>query len=116
MSVTAAQVQALSPELARLDTPVITLALARAGRRCNADFWGALYDDAVLYLSAHLLMTEQPGASGATGGPVTSKTVGSVSVSYAAPAQSSSPYAATPYGRLYAELLASIRYKTIQAV
>lgn len=79
-------------------------------------YFGCSYEgneEIVLQLLAHLFSGAIPVASGGTGGgvsgPVQSKSVGSVSVSYAAPTQSGGAswdfFRGTPYGQLYWSML-----------
>jgi hypothetical protein len=106
-------VQALATEFASVDQTRIESFIARAQRRINSDFWGDFYDDAVLYLTAHLLR----GASGTGGGgPVVSESAGPLSRSYAVPTGCPSQYAATPYGVEYWSMLQSLRYKSFTAL
>lgn len=43
------------PEFTNLETAVVEATIAEAGRQCDADVWGDQHDDAINYLTAHLL-------------------------------------------------------------
>lgn len=75
MTVTATTFVARFPEFTNIETAVVTATVAEAARRCDSDVWGDDHDDAVNYLTAHLLamrtqaIGQQIGA--VTGGVVT---------------------------------------------
>ena len=116
MAVVYTDVQALSAQFASLSQPRIDPFIARAQRQMNADYWGALYDDGVLYLAAHLL-AEAERRSGQHGA-ITSMSADGVAASFAAPAAGTLPaqFASTQWGTQYYGLLQSLRYKTLHAV
>ena len=55
MTVTATTFAARFPEFGNIETAVVTATIAEAGRQCDSDVWGDQHDDAVNYLTAHLL-------------------------------------------------------------
>ncbi len=113
MAVVYTDVQELATEFASLSQSRIESFIERAERRLNSDFWGDLYDDAVLYMTAHMLRL----ASGTgSGGAVTSESAGALSRSYAVPTGCPPQYASSPYGVEYWAMLQGLRYKTIVAV
>jgi|TARA_Y100000289_G_scaffold50838_1_gene51807 hypothetical protein len=67
------------PEFSNLDAPVVTATIQEAERQNNADIWGDQYDDAVLYLTGHLLASRTQAIGqqvGVTGSARVSKYVG----------------------------------------
>lgn len=94
------------------DDDVMDLCIVEAGLFIDEDKWGDLYDIGMMYLSAHLIVSTNPdqvnaGDAGAAG-PVSSRRVGDVAVSYgskaSASAYSSEEYDSTVYGRHYLRL------------
>ena len=55
MTVTAATLVVRFPEFGNLETAVVMATIAEALRQCDADVWGDLHDDAVNFLTAHML-------------------------------------------------------------
>jgi hypothetical protein len=55
MTVTATTFVDRFPEFTNIETAVVTATIAEAGRRCDSDVWGDDHDDAINYLTAHLL-------------------------------------------------------------
>lgn len=55
MTVTATTFVARFPEFTNIETAVVTATIAEAGRQCDSDVWGDVHDDAINYLTAHLL-------------------------------------------------------------
>jgi hypothetical protein len=109
VSVVYSDVQELAAEFASLEEERINPFIARAERQINEAYFGTLYDDAVLYMTAHLLKLAQSMPGGA--GPVTSETAGSLSRSYAVPDGCPADLAATSYGVQYWALLRRKRYQ-----
>lgn len=99
----------------RWPNELVDVKIAEAGRSVSSRFFGTRYDDALVYMTGHLL-TLDGGASAvggaATAGPVSSVTAGSVTVSYGSSGGSgaggSSPLDATAYGREYRRIVKSI--------
>jgi hypothetical protein len=75
-----------------------SLVIDEAAREIVEDVWGDSYDDGILYLSAHLLtlFVVSQGVGGG-GGPVSSRQVGDVSVTFAT-ARSASEIASGQFG------------------
>jgi len=104
------------PALAALDPDAGELWAADAAL-LSAEFFGARYELAQILWAAHYALAPgTPGSSGAGGaaGPVTSRSEGGVSESYAAPSSGSSSFSAsdawwslTKYGLMFASLLRS---------
>lgn len=108
MAITVTDIKTQLPEFAALTTDQIQLALDKAGRRINPTQWGSKADDATVCLVGHMLALRCKQGSGPSG-PVSSETVGDVSVTYEIPeAFTKSAMASTSYGRCYLELLATI--------
>ena len=55
MAVTATTFVTRFPEFGNIETAVVTATVAEAARLCDSDVWGDQHDDAVNYLSAHML-------------------------------------------------------------
>ena len=55
MTVTAATLVVRFPEFGNLETAVVTATIAEALRQCDSDVWGDKHDDAVNFLTAHML-------------------------------------------------------------
>ena len=55
MTVTAATLVVRFPEFGNLEPAVVTATIAEALRHCDADVWGDKHDDAVNFLTAHML-------------------------------------------------------------
>ena len=74
MAVTAHSFRLAFPQFQGAPTSLIEAKLAEARRRINAAVWGALEDDGVSYLTAHLLTAQPAGESArkASGGGATS--------------------------------------------
>lgn len=85
-------------------------AIAKAERRINSGYWGTLEDDGVQYLASHLLAVQDPTSSVA-GGSVKRQKVGPMEKEFQSVAWSADWYNATSYGREYAALRETLRYK-----
>lgn len=81
-------VKALGPELSGMDDAAFAAFLADAQLEENESAWGALYELALKLRIAHDYVTSRPQET-AEKGPVQRVSVGSVSISYAAPSQAS---------------------------
>lgn len=55
MTVTATTFVERFPEFGNIETAVVTATVAEAARQCDSDLWGNKHDDAVNYLTAHML-------------------------------------------------------------
>ena len=104
MAVTAADIQALpSGEFAAVTSTVIDTYIARAKRRIHEGTWGDSYDDAVLLLTAHMLVGALAGGRSPSG-TVTSESAGPFARGYAGSSRASA-YDATIYGQEFAAML-----------
>lgn len=81
---------------------LIDLRIAEAALQVLEARWGSFYALGLSYLTAHLLSSvpSAPGNSGALG-PVTSKRIGDVSVTYGAVGSVSTVNGSTSYGQQY---------------
>lgn len=112
MASTAEEIFATFPEFADAD-PTIYLELAEAEQE---DLWGDVrYQQAIAFRAAHMMEVAGlgSGSSSGTAGPgaVTSKHIGSLSISYATPGgggggETATSLDSTRYGQLLVELLA----------
>lgn len=94
-----------SGEFATVDQSAIERVLSEATREVSRSAYGDRYDDAVLYLAAHLLAAQRKGSTGASG-PVTMESAGPVSRQYASVGLQGSDDAllATFYGRRFRDI------------
>lgn len=107
---TPADLKARYPEFAQADDTQVGLVISEAALEVDQKAWGKFYQAGVLALAAHMLFIQ--GRRGGTGagalpGPVTSKKVGEIALSYAAPPIKSTAeamYASTAYGQRYLQL------------
>jgi hypothetical protein len=82
---TAADVKAIAREFATVDDELFAPYIARASRELNPKVWGQRVVDGCALLTAHLMSMSPPAGvvvPPSTGAPITSKTVGNVSVTY----------------------------------
>ncbi|HXK36113.1 MAG TPA: DUF4054 domain-containing protein [Candidatus Paceibacterota bacterium] len=90
------------------------LVIAEAAMSVHEAKWGVYYDLGMLYLAAHLLTTTSSASGGGSGGggPISSKSVGDVSISYATGSYTSieASFASSPYGLRYIELRARVQH------
>ena len=107
MTASVAMFRDLMPEFATTADSRISSFITMAAKRVDSSVFGDLADYAVCYLAAHNLSLSGNGLSDSAGtaGPVSSESVGSVSVSYSGtPAFSSAANAMlmkTKYGQEY---------------
>lgn len=124
---TPAEFRAVFPEFNEVAYPDarITFFLTLATRLVSACRWGELYDQGLMLVAAHYLaLGARQMTAGATGTPgtiqgaKTSKSVGQVSVSYAAPSDggTSGYWGQTIYGQQYWQLLMMFGTAAIQLV
>jgi len=91
-----------------------SLVIDEAAKEIVEDVWGNSYDDGLLYLSAHLLtlFVVSPGVGGG-GGPVSSRRVGDVAVTFAttrsASEIASGQFGSTLFGQRYLQLRRSFQ-------
>jgi hypothetical protein len=112
MPVTPTSFKELFPEFTSIADARVTSFLNQAARRMDAASFGALYDDAQSYLTAHLLTIakrNEAGFAAGASGPLTSVTVGPLSKTFSAGgsrggAASGDGFEATPYGVEYLAL------------
>lgn len=107
MAIVASDIREHFPEFSGLSDTVIVRWLAQANRRVNATQWGEKADDAVLWLTAHLLaVTGSLACGGSPGsGAVSSHKVGDLAVTYKVPDRMSQTFlASTAYGQYYLTL------------
>ena len=105
MAVTASDVQAFAPEFAGLATGIISTWIGWASGAVDADIFGTYADQATMLWVCHNLTRSAGGAAG-TGGPVTDRKVGDVSVSNAPPHHMDRLfYQSTAYGQAFYALL-----------
>lgn len=100
--VTAATIKAHAPELAALTDPFVGLYIELAKDNVGVSAWGDKYDRAVTMLTCHYLTMRGRAASGAAG-PVTSKKVGDLQISYGAITGylTDASLNSTEYGQIY---------------
>lgn len=90
---TAAQLKARYPAFDSVSTDVVTAAISDAGRWVDNSWTEGDYANAIMLLACHFMYQEGllhtgGGASPAVSGPVTSRSLGDASVSYASPGAS----------------------------
>ena len=107
MTVLASDIADYFPEFEGLSETVINRWLDQAQRRVNYTQWGDKADDAVIWLTAHLLaITQSLGCGTSPGsGAIGSKKVGDLAVTYKVPDRMSQSFlASTAYGQYYLTL------------
>lgn len=112
---TPADVKAIAQEFSGVPDATFAPYIARASRGLNPTVWGQRIADACAQLVAHY-MTENPPTGvtfvPAAPGPIASKTVGSVSVTYAVAAyvasNSAGSLTATKYGKEYSRMVREV--------
>jgi hypothetical protein len=94
-----------SGEFSTVAQSAIERVLAEAAREVSASAYGDRYDDAVLYLTAHLLAGQKKGSAGAAG-PVTMEIAGPVTRQYSQMALQGGDEAllSTSYGRRFRDI------------
>lgn len=105
--ITADDIQTRFPEFADMSDTILDACITEAALVVKETGWGDLYDTGLLYFAAHLALpslSTAPGSGGASG-PVTSKKVGEVTITYAS-SSSNSSYSAedlttSTYGRRF---------------
>lgn len=120
MAITASDIREHFAEFENLSDAKIDRWLAQAERRINTTQWGEKADDGLLWLTAHLLKiqcdiaTAASGGTGSPSGPVSSKKVGDLSVTYSAPVFTTFRkatdrfLASTTYGQYYLDLKSTV--------
>lgn len=118
MSITATEFKARYTEFSTLEDARINVFIADAALELDAGRWGDLYDRGLAALAAHMLaLNERAALGGVTGGaaegPVTSRSIGDVSVSLgfvSAGNQTEQYYLSTAYGQDYWRLVQIVGY------
>ena len=107
--VTPALVKSYAPELSSNTDSMITLYIDLAKDNIAESVWGDKYDRAVTMLTCHYLTMRGRASSGAAG-PVTSKKVGDLQISYASVQtwKDDATLATTEYGMIYLHLRSTI--------
>ena len=110
MTVTPADIKTRFPEFDSVNDSRIQIFIDDAELELDEGRWGDLYDKGLSYLTAHLLyMGEQSaGGSGAGLGPLSTKSIGDVSVSfgsYLAADNDANSFNSTSYGQEYYRLM-----------
>jgi len=116
MAITTILFKARFPEFDSVDDARIQLFLDDAALVMDVETWGDVYDLGQAYLAAHYLSLagkSSAGSAGAISGPITSRTVDGVSVSYGgtpsiASNQNANYYNLTQYGQRYMVLLKNL--------
>jgi hypothetical protein len=112
-TLTWADVLLIAPDLSTLATAERAAVLADVDAQLDEDKIGAdyKYQLACKYLAAHFGTLVKRGAAGAVG-PVSSESVGSVSISYAVTsAMSSDGLSSTVWGAQYVAIIRQLRYR-----
>jgi hypothetical protein len=110
MAVTPADFKERFPEFDSVSDTRVQLFLDDAALELDEGRWGDLYDKGLSYLTAHLLYIGEQSSAGAGegSGPLTSKSVGDVSLSFGANLAADTDAAsfnATSYGQEYYRLM-----------
>jgi hypothetical protein len=94
------------PSFSTVSNELFDAALAAAACLFNADAWGCHLLMGSTYAVAHLLTVQSQGTTGGSAGPVTSKSMGPVSMSFGVAQQDGSDafWASTGPGRMYLAL------------
>lgn len=107
-------IEDIAGEFASNTLAQLTPYVAETRLNVNADFWGDRYDLAVKLLAGHVITSAKAGGANSSAGPVASKSAGELSISYAVSSNRAYTglYSTTGWGRRYAELLQTMRFKT----
>lgn len=110
MTVAPADIRIMFPEFVALTDPYLQLFVDSASGRVAPAIFGVRTDEAVKWLTAHLLAKSKQGSRFAKGamGPVTGQTVADLSTNYGFYGLlngSSQDYMSTPYGAQFEALL-----------
>ena len=111
MAVTAKEIKDCFAEFAGLSDALVDKWRLQAERRVNLVQWQGKADDAILWLTAHLLKLDKQAKSGSdpAAGPVQSKKVGDLTTTFAVSSKlNNSSLETTLYGRYYRELKTGI--------
>lgn len=104
--ITATDIKARFPgAFTSISDALLETVIVEASLEISEGLWGTYYDTGLLYLSAHIASMSAMGASSASvSGPVSSKRIGDVSISYATPQGGVSAINSTSYGQRFLEL------------
>jgi hypothetical protein len=111
VAVTAKDIKDTFGEFANATDQLVDRFRVQAERRVNLTQWGEKADDAILWLTAHLLKLEKQlrGGNFAASGPVASKKVGDLAISYKVPDKMANSFlASTTYGQYFLDLKTGI--------
>lgn len=111
MAVTAKNVKDCFAEFAGASDDLVDKWRLQAERRVNLIAWGNKSDDAILWLTGHLLKIEQQIRAGnsANAGPINMKRVGDLSIGYAVSGDLSKSFlSSTTYGQYFLDLKTGI--------
>lgn len=114
--ITPADFRAKFSEFLSLPDSTIQPWIDEAALTIDVDDTVDIYDLCLLYLTAHLLSPSQSGGDGMAVGPVTARTDGRVSVTFAdrgAAYSATGPNSSTPYGQRYDHLVATLGYELL---
>lgn len=101
MAASPSTVRAIAPEFKSRSDSDITVALGTAEAWLDECVWGCKYDTGQAYMAAHILaIADRDGA----GGPISSESVGGVSVSYGTSGDSDEELNSTSYGQMFVSL------------
>jgi len=103
---TKAEILTLAPELT--DDAVLDELIEVAGTMINVGCWGSKASKGHAALAAHLASSLQSSGSTGPAGPIASRAIGSISVSYAGQPPSDPELGRTKYGELYLILRKSL--------
>lgn len=105
---TPSEFKAIFTEFAAKSDDAVQFFLTQAENHVDEATWGDLFEEGVMYYTAHQLKMRDDEAAGNTAaGSIASKSAGGVSISYSGAVQASSatnPFNSTSYGRQYVYL------------
>lgn len=117
MTLAAADIKTRFPEFGAIDDATVTRWLDEASRQHNTTQWGGKSDDALAWLTAHFLATNEVESDGVTTtigpGPLTASTEDRVSASWSPQTVpkifAQNDIGTTKYGRRYLSMLAALQ-------
>ena len=126
MTVSPAAFKSRYAEFSAVSDATVQIYLDDAGLELDEGRWGSLYDRGIYALAAHFISLAQRAAlGGSTGagasGPLASKSIGDVSLSYAwtsgaGQTRNQDYYLATIYGQDYLRLVSVVGYGMVAVV
>jgi hypothetical protein len=111
VAVTAKDIKDCFGEFAGTSDQLVDKFRLQAERRVNLTQWGEKADDAILWLTAHLLKLEKQirGGNFAAAGPVSMRKTGDLTTSYKVPEKLGNSFlASTTYGQYFLDLKTGI--------